>query len=244
LFGIVNGIDERIWDPATDRHLAANYSVETLAEGKPKCKRALQHHYGLEENAATPLLAIISRLAEQKGIDLLGRIAPAVLQKDVQLIVLGEGQAEYHAMLTALQTQFPRQVGLTLGHNEALAHQIEAGADLFLMPSHYEPCGLSQLYSLKYGTVPIVRATGGLCDTLIDATPQRLQDGTATGFVFVAMTPTAFLGSVERALAVFRTQPERWLTLMQNGMRQDWSWRRSAAEYEKLYQRLAGQGHA
>src|SRR5271167_4393065 len=126
------------------------------------------------------------------------------MRRGLQLIVLGEGQIEYQRMLTELRSRHPNQVGLKLGQDEALAHQIEAGADIFLMPSLYEPCGLSQLYSLKYGTVPVVRATGGLCDTVMDATPHRLEDGTATGFVFVAMTPGAFLSTVERAVALYR----------------------------------------
>ena len=193
----------------------------------------------MPENAKTPVLAVISRLAEQKGIDLLVQIAPALLQKDVQLIVLGDGQAEYHAMLSALRSRFPTQVGLTLGHDEVLAHQITAGADIFLMPSKYEPCGLSQLYSLKYGTVPVVRATGGLCDTVVDATPDHLQNDTATGFAFVAITAGAFLQAVERALKLFQESPSDWARLLRTGMRQDWSWRRSAAEYEKLYEELA-----
>lgn len=238
LFGIVNGIDTQAWNPATDPYLPAHFSVDALEPGKPRCKQALQRHYGLRENPTTPLLAVISRLAEQKGIELLCRIAPALLQQDVQLVVLGEGQAEYHAMLTALRSQFPTQVGLTLAQDEGLAHQIEAGADMFLMPSLYEPCGLSQLYSLRYGAVPVVRATGGLCDTVVDGTAQRLIDGTATGFVFSAITPTAFLSTVERALEVYRKHPDRWLRLMQCGMRQDWSWRRSAVEYEALYEKL------
>jgi starch synthase len=239
LFGIVNGIDERVWDPAIDPQLAARYDVETVTVGKPACKEALQRHFGLGQQPRTPLLAMVSRLAEQKGVDLLCQIAPALLQQNVQLVVLGEGQADLQAMLTALRSQFPTQVGLKLGQDEPLAHQIEAGADIFLMPSQYEPCGLSQLYSLKYGTVPVVRATGGLCDTVTDATAERLLDGTATGFAFVAMTPAAFLSTVERALALYREQPEIWRHVMQNGMRQDWSWRRSAAEYENLYEKLA-----
>jgi len=239
LFGIVNGIEERVWNPEIDPHLALNYNVESVLPGKAACKKALQHHFGLAENPTTPLLAIVSRLAEQKGVDLLGQIAPALLRQNLQLVVLGEGQAEYHAMLTALRSRFPTQVGLKLGQDEALAHRIEAGADIFLMPSQYEPCGLSQLYSLKYGTVPVVRATGGLCDTVADATSERLLDGTATGFAFVAMTPAAFLEAVERAVTMFRDQPEQWLRLVRTGMRQDWSWRRSAAEYEKLYEKLA-----
>lgn len=238
LFGIVNGIDTRIWDPAIDPYLAAKYDVNSVAAGKPRCKQALQRHYGLSEKADTPVVAMISRLAEQKGVDLLGQIAPTLLQHDVQLVVLGEGQAEYHTMLAELRARWPAKVGLTFGQHEGLAHQIEAGADIFLMPSRYEPCGLSQLYSLKYGTVPVVRATGGLCDTVVDATPQRLEAGTATGFVFIAQTSAAFLSTVERALDVYRTQPERWQALVANGMRQDWSWQRSAAEYEKLYEML------
>ncbi len=239
LFGIVNGIDESVWNPATDKNLELPYNVDAIKQGKAACKKALQQYFGLQANPATPLLAVISRLAEQKGIDLLGQIAPALLQRNVQLIVLGEGQAEYHAMLTGLRASFPTQVGLKLGQDEALAHKIEAGADIFLMPSQYEPCGLSQLYSLKYGTVPVVRATGGLCDTVVDASPQRLRDGTGTGFAFVAMTATAFLETVERALALYQDHPQEWLALAQTGMRQDWSWRRSAQEYEKLYERLA-----
>ena len=157
----------------------------------------------------------------------------------MQLVILGEGQTEYHAMLTALRGRYPKQVGLMFGQHEPLAHQIEAGADIFLMPSRYEPCGLSQLYSLKYGTVPVVRATGGLCDTVVDATPERLQDGTATGFSFIAITATAFLEAVQRALTLYRDQGREWQRLIQSGMRQDWSWRRSAGEYEKLYEKLA-----
>jgi starch synthase len=239
LFGIVNGIEERVWNSATDPHIARQYNPETVVPGKAACKKALQGHFGLNENPKTPLLAMISRLAEQKGVDLLGQIAPVLLRQDLQLVVLGEGQVEYQRMLAALGSQFPKQVGLKFGQDESLAHQIEAGADIFLMPSQYEPCGLSQLYSLKYGTVPVVRATGGLCDTVTDATPERLKDGTATGFAFVAMTPAAFLETVERAVKLYREHPDQWLKLLQTGMQQDWSWRRSAADYERVYEKLA-----
>jgi starch synthase len=239
LFGIVNGIDELVWNPATDPVLVQNYDVETVVEGKKACKTALQRYFGLTENVATPLLAMVSRLAEQKGVDLLGQIAPTLMQQKLQLVVLGFGQAEYHSMLTNLRSRFPNQVGIKLTEDDALARRIEAGADMFLMPSQYEPCGLSQLYSLKYGTVPVVRATGGLCDTVTDATPERLQDGTATGFAFVAMTGAAFLEAIQRAVTMFRNHPDQWLRLVRTGMRQDWSWRRSAGEYEALYERLA-----
>jgi starch synthase len=238
LFGIVNGIDDKIWNPAADPALTMRYNVDTVAAGKAACKAALQRQLGMAEETGMVVLAMVSRLAEQKGVDLLCQIAPAMLQKPAQLVVLGEGQAEYHRMLKETQTRFPRQVGLTFGQNESLAHQIEAGADIFLMPSIYEPCGLSQLYSLRYGTVPVVRATGGLCDTVVDATPQRLADGTGTGFAFAAMSAGAFLETVERAITVYRDQPQHWRALVKNGMRQDWSWQRSAIAYEKLYEQL------
>ena len=238
LFGIVNGVDERIWNPATDKHLPATYTVDTIQQGKPVCKLALQKQYGLAEEPRTPLLGMVSRLVEQKGLDLVGQSATRLLQLGTQLVVLGEGDLQYHRILTELRAKFPKQVGVTLKHDEPLAHLIEAGADLFLMPSLFEPCGLSQLYSLKYGTAPVVRATGGLADTVADATPERLDKGTATGFAFIPDAPDAFVGTVQRAVTLYRDHPERWLQLLQTGMRQDWSWQRSAAEYEALYQRL------
>jgi starch synthase len=238
LFGIVNGVDYGTWNPATDRHLPANYDVANVPAHKPLCKQAVQHHYGLPEEPRTPLLGMVSRLVDQKGLDLLGQVVPAMLQQHTQLVVLGQGDPHYERMLHGLRERYPRQVGITLAQDEPLAHRIEAGADMFLMPSLFEPCGLSQLYSLKYGTVPIVRATGGLCDTVADATPERLAAGTATGFAFVPDAPAVFLQAIERALALYRNDPERWLALMRTGMRQDWSWERSAAEYERLYSLL------
>jgi starch synthase len=156
----------------------------------------------------------------------------------VQLVVLGEGDPLYHRMLQDLQARHPDRVGLTLGFDEVLAHQIEAGADIFLMPSEYEPSGLNQLYSLKYGTVPVVRATGGLADTIVDATPENLAAGRATGFSFVANYAGAFLSALERALDCYRQHADQWLQIMQTGMRQDWSWDHSAIEYEKLYSQV------
>jgi starch synthase len=242
LFGIVNGVDYGVWDPATDRHLPATYDMDTVQECKPQCKKALQRLYGLAEEPRTPLLGMVSRLVSQKGLDLLGQVAPALLERDTQLVVLGQGDPPYERMLQGLRDRYPRQVGVTLAQDEPLAHRIEAGADMFLMPSLYEPCGLSQLYSLKYGTVPIVRATGGLCDTVADATPERLAAGTATGFAFVPDAPAVFLQALDRALILYRSDPDRWLALMRAGMRQDWSWERSAAEYERLYERVVRGG--
>jgi starch synthase len=238
LFGIVNGVNYREWDPATDRHLAANYDVDTVAQRKPLCKAALQRRFGLAEEPRTPLLAMVSRLVEQKGVDLVGQAAGALLRQQTQLVVLGEGDPVYHHLLRDLRARYPDRVGLTLAFDEPLAHQIEAGADIFLMPSLYEPSGLNQLYSLKYGTVPVVRATGGLADTIRHASPEALAAGIATGFSFIAHTATALRETVEPALELYRSRPDAWLRLVQTGMRQDWSWDRSAAEYERLYERL------
>jgi starch synthase len=238
LCGIVNGVDYRIWNPATDPHIAMSYDVETVGQRKPRCKAALQRRFGLTEEARTPVVGMVARLVEQKGLDLVGRAAEALLQQGIQFIVLGEGDARYHRMLQDLQTRFPRQVGLVFAFDEPLAHQIEAGADIFLMPSQFEPAGLNQLYSLRYGTVPIVRSVGGLADTIIDCTPQTLAAGTATGFAFLAYTPAVLLETVQRALQLYRQRPAEWLALMRTGMQQDWSWDRSAIQYLELYSKL------
>jgi starch synthase len=235
LFGIVNGVDYEVWNPATDRHLATNYDEASVREGKPRCKAALQRRYGLPQEPRTPLAGLVARLVAQKGVDLLGKAAESLLKRGMQLAVLGEGDLPYHRMLLALQARYPRQVGVTLAFDEALAHQIEAGADMFLMPSKYEPSGLNQLYSLKYGTVPIVHATGGLADTVVDCTRETLARGEATGFSFTGHTPAAFASAVERAIRLYEDEPQKWLQLMKTGMRQDWSWDRVASEYENLY---------
>ncbi|HXG10327.1 MAG TPA: glycogen synthase GlgA, partial [Gemmataceae bacterium] len=236
LYGIVNGADYDHWDPATDPHLAANYDVETVAQKKPLCKAALQRRFGLPEEPRAPLLGMVARLVEQKGVDLVIRAAGALFEQGAQLVVLGEGEPIYHRRLQELQAQYPDRLGLALTFDEPLAHQIEAGADLFLMPSLYEPSGLNQLYSMKYGTPPVVRATGGLADTVVDCTPETLAAGTATGFCFVPHTPDALVETVRRALDLYHHHPDQWLQVQQTGMRQDWSWDRSAAEYERLYQ--------
>ncbi|MBL8796012.1 MAG: glycogen synthase GlgA [Planctomycetia bacterium] len=246
LSGIVNGVDYDAWNPATDSLLAANYDDETVAVGKAACKAALQKRYGLPEEPRTPILGMVARLVEQKGLDLTVKAADALLNLGaasgnqapwhVQLIVLGEGDPVYHRMLQELRERYPDRIGLTLGFDETLAHQIEAGADIFLMPSLFEPSGLNQLYSLKYGTVPVVRACGGLYDTIADCTPEALARGEATGFRFVAYTSAALLVAVQRALELYRQRPDQWLQLMRNGMRKDWSWNRSAGEYEQVYQ--------
>lgn len=235
LFGITNGIDPDVWNPATDPHIAQKYDIGSVTAGKTACKKALQRHFKFEENSKVPLLGMISRLASQKGLDLIEQVAPFLMQQKVQLVVLGAGDKAHVDFLTKLQKEYPTQIGVHLGYSEPLAHQIEAGADMFLMPSQYEPCGLNQLYSLRYGTVPIVRATGGLADTVVDATEKTLAEDTATGFAFVPYSAEYFFGAVQRALDLYRQQPEKWRKVQKTGMSQDWSWNHSAAEYERVF---------
>jgi starch synthase len=235
LVGIVNGVDYGQWDPATDPHLVERYDPASVAQRKPACKAALQRKLGLTEEPRTPLLGLIARLVEQKGIELIVRAASALAELPAQLVVLGEGDPHYHAQLLQLRARYPDRVALALTFDEPLAHQIEAGADLFLMPSLYEPSGLNQLYSMKYGTLPVVRATGGLADTVVDTTPETITAGRATGFCFLAYTPEALTKTVRRALELYHHSPAEWLQIQRTAMKQDWSWDRSAGEYEKLY---------
>ncbi len=235
LHGIVNGIDGRVWDPATDAALAANYSAETASVGKPRCKAALQAAFQLDVSPRTPLLGIVSRLASQKGFDLIEQVLPEFLQRGAQMALLGDGDKGYRDMLTRLRDRFPKQVGLHLDQSETIAHQIEAGADIFLMPSRYEPCGLNQLYSLKYGTVPVVHATGGLADTVVDATSSQVAMRKATGFAFSPYNAPAFSEALRRAIQTYTDSRALWKQLQETGMSQDWSWNRSAGEYERLY---------
>jgi starch synthase len=238
LSGIVNGVDYSVWDPAHDPHLPAHYTPEALEPGKPACKTALQQRLGIESDPTAPLLGVVARLTAQKGVDLIGEVAPGLLEQGVQLVVLGEGDATFHHLFAHLRQRFPGRMGLWLGFNEDLAHLIEAGSDAYLMPSLYEPSGLNQLYSLKYGTPPIVRATGGLADTVVDTNPTTLANGTATGFSFTPYSGAALRETILRALALFRNDRDTWRQVMRTGMRQDWSWDRSAREYEQLYRRL------
>jgi starch synthase len=241
LSGIVNGVDYDIWNPAADPNLPAQFDAETVAAGKAVCKAELQRRFNLPQQPGTPLLGMIARLVEQKGIDIVCKAADELLQQDVQLVVLGEGDPEYHAKLASIQQRYPNKVGLYLGFDEALAHRIEAGIDFFLMPSLYEPSGLNQLYSLRYGSPPIVRGTGGLADTIVDATDNNLDAGLATGFRFQAYTAQALLGAIGRAVGLYRSNPERFLQLVRCCMKQDWSWDRSARSYQELYARLVNE---
>jgi starch synthase len=228
LRGIVNGIDADAWNPL---------NADTVAIGKPKCKAWLQRKAGLAEDPEIPLFAQIGRLDPQKGWDLLAEVADPLLERGSQLIILGEGHPRYRALLQELARRHPGKFWAYLGFSDDLAHQIEAGADIFLMPSLFEPCGLNQLYSLAHGTVPIVRATGGLSDTVVDANSRTLADGIATGFLFDEPTPEALWTTIERALTLWPNR-DAWLKLMKTGMSTDWSWERSAREYVRLYDQI------
>ena len=235
LHGILNGIDTRAWDPQADPHLPAGFHADDLS-GKTACKHALQEEMGLEPDPGRPILAVISRLAEQKGIDLMLAAMERLLPRHgVQLALLGSGEHHYEATLGRLAELYPGRVGLRFGFDEGLAHRIEAGSDMFLMPSRFEPCGLNQFYSLRYGTVPVVRAVGGLADSVVDATPDNLASGRATGILFDDASGGALAGAVERGLALY-DDPDTWHQLRATGMRQDFSWHRSAERYLDVYQ--------
>jgi starch synthase len=238
LSGILNGIDQGEWNPATDPLLAANYDPESVGKGKPICKAALQEEMGFPPRPDAPLVGMIGRLAAQKGVDLVAEILPRWAEtSDVQWVILGTGDPKYHRQLSLLAERFPRKVAVRLMFSPELAHAIEAGADLFVMPSRYEPCGLNQMYSLRYGTVPVVRETGGLADTVVDANPETLAAGTANGFSFREDNAQAFSETLQRACQAYR-RPDLWGRLIHTGMRQDWSWARSARQYVELYEQI------
>lgn len=235
LAGILNGVDYGAWDPSGDPHIAARYTADDLT-GKEACARDLRRLHKLTGTPRSPLVGMISRLADQKGFDLVAAVLDRLIGAGAQFVLLGTGEPKYHELFPAFEQRYPGRVSVTLGFDDALAHRIEAGADIFLMPSRYEPSGLNQLYSLRYGTVPVVRKTGGLADTIVDATPDAVARGTANGFVFEPYEPLALWHALERALAAFRDR-RLWRRLQQTGMRQDFSWRRAAGRYVDTYRR-------
>jgi starch synthase len=230
--GILNGVDYREWDPRNDPYIAAAFSVDDLA-GKAACKRALlqQMFPNSQDDAERPLIGIVSRLAGQKGFDLFIEIAAEVMEEDVAFAALGSGEAALENAFRGFAEQWPGRFGVRIGYDNALAHRIEAGADMFLMPSRYEPSGLNQMYSLRYGTVPIVRATGGLEDS-IDGS---IEEG--TGFKFEGTSPEALLAAIRTALTEWRNR-DAWVRRMRRGMAKDFSWGASAGRYQELYQNL------
>ncbi len=230
--GILNGVDYTAWNPAKDSLIAAKYSAKDLT-GKQACKQDLLQSFGLaNDNPHRALLGIVSRFADQKGFDLIADRAHEMLREDVMLVVLGTGDRRYEDLFRALANAYPGRVGVKFAYDNAIAHKIEAGADIFLMPSRYEPCGLNQIYSLKYGTVPVVRATGGLDDTVENF---DVEHGTGTGFKFSEYTGAAFLYAVKQALQHFADE-RIWKRIQLNGMVKDFSWKTPAAEYAKIYE--------
>ena len=237
LSGILNGIDKNEWNPATDSHLVVNYDASSWRQGKSACKAAMQKERGLPENGDAPLIGVVGRLASQKGWGLIIHVMQKWLnESDVQWVVLGTGQPEYHDALRSLAERYPNKLSVELGFSNKLAHQIESASDIFLMPSQYEPCGLNQMYSLAYGTIPIVRTTGGLADTVIDASEDAITTGIANGFSFHDFNAGELDHAVSRAVGMYRAFPQIWEQLVQTGMKQDWTWTASAKKYSRLYE--------
>lgn len=236
LVGILNGVDTAEWNPSHDHYIAKTYSIHTVEEGKAACKAALQARVELPVVSHVPLFGLVSRLTSQKGLDLVTGSIHDLMRHDVQLVVLGTGEPGYEAALTHLAQEFPQKIAVNIGYNEALAHMIEAGADIFLMPSQYEPCGLNQMYSLMYGTVPIVRTVGGLADSVVDASEGNLANCTANGFSFHEYRSDVLFRQMCRAMGLYLDR-RTWRQLQRTGMERDWSWKRSASEYLSVYQR-------
>jgi len=238
LTGIINGVDTSIWNPAIDPHLPTRYDVSNWQQGKRDCKRALQEELGLPVSDR-PLIGLIGRLAEQKGWGLIIDVMRTlVARSDVQWAILGTGEPEFHQALGELSAAHPTKVAARLQFSDPLAHRIEAGSDLFLMPSRYEPCGLNQLYSLAYGSIPVVHETGGLADTIVDLTAATAADRTATGFRFRDYRSDALLETLRRAIDIVIDRPDVRGQLVETGMTRDWSWSRSARDYQTVYERL------
>ncbi len=233
LTGILNGIDTEEWDPSTDPHLAKPYSSANMS-GKAANKESLQSKMGLNIEPDIPLLGVVSRFTEQKGLDLLLEIAPLLTKLPVQLAMLGTGDAKMQKTARDLTHLYPGKIGVVIGFSEELSHQIEAGADMFVMPSRFEPCGLNQMYSQRYGTPPIVHATGGLVDSVVDSSTATLKGGTASGFTFEDMTSKNLFAAIQRAVGMYHDKI-KWDALRKNCMAKNFSWRSSAEAYRTVY---------
>lgn len=241
LSGILNGVDYAVWNAATDPLLEQRFdpaaSPQALRAGKARAKQALQREVGLDVAPDRLLVGVVSRLAAQKGIDLMLHALPQVIAQSVQFVLLGSGDAPLEAGMTTLAKHHPGAIAVKLGYDESLAHRIIAGADVVAVPSRFEPCGLTQLYALRYGALPLVRRVGGLADTVVDATDAARAAGTATGFAFDAATPGDLAATIRRALRLYEA-PEEWLGVMRTAVAQDFSWRKAAAAYQAIYDAL------
>jgi starch synthase len=238
LSGILNGIDDDVWNPAIDNYLPRPYSAKDIA-GKRLCKAELQRECGLEVDPETPLIGFVSRLAHQKMADVLVEAVPAIVESGAQFVLAGRGDPGLEAAFERAGARSPQNTAIRIGYEEAFAHRIQAGADILLAPARFEPCGLTHLYALRYGTVPVVRRTGGLTDTVTDANAATLSDRTANGFLFDDPTVPGLLGAVRRALAAHR-EPLTWRRLQLEGMAQDFSWNAGAVRYAWLYSDVTG----
>ncbi|WNB76719.1 glycogen synthase GlgA [Methylomonas koyamae] len=236
LSGIINGIDTTVWDPSSDSYLAHNYTADKL-EGKQANKAALQQELGLPVAADVPLFGLIGRLVEQKGIDLVLNCLAEMTNLPLQFALLGSGDKSIEYRLQEFARLYPEKVAVTIGYDERLAHRIEAGSDIFLMPSRFEPCGLNQMYSQRYGTIPIVRKTGGLADTVVDSLPESIANGTASGISFNDASAAALIEAIKRSLVLFHN-PKIWRQIQRNAMAKDFSWKNSAAQYLALYDEI------
>jgi len=243
LIGILNGIDHQIWDPKNDSHIVTNYSLKNrYLKGKRDNKQALFEMLGLKttrESLERPLLGFVGRLVEQKGVDLILEAIPTLVERDdVEIVILGTGDEYYEDQLAEMEQRYPDRLSIELGYSEKRAHLIEAAADIFLMPSRFEPCGLNQLYSLRYGTLPVVHFVGGLADSVVDANHENLASGRANGFNFMRPTQDSFIEAVERAVELYRDK-RVWNRLIRTAMNEDFSWAHSSKEYISLYSKLA-----
>jgi starch synthase len=231
LVGILNGVDYTVWNPERDRLIPFRYSSKELPL-KREDKKALCKHFRLEHNTDIPIVGIISRFTDQKGLDLIQGVMPKLMKENIYLVVLGTGDKKYQKMFEGFKKKFRKKMGLHLGFSEEVAHLIEAGSDIYLMPSKYEPCGLNQMYSLRYGTIPVVRATGGLADTI-----DEYKNGKGNGFLFDKYKPEAFLTAIKRALKLYKKHDE-WVKLIRQAMNYDYSWEVSSKKYVDLYKNL------
>ena len=238
LYGILNGVDTKVWNPATDELIAEKYDINTYAEGKAKCKAALQKRLGLPQQPDIPMIGLIGRVAHQKGFDMVATVMEQWCRegRDIQWVILGEGDDRIEDRLKDIAARFPSNVAVEIDFDESLAHSIEAGSDMFLMASRFEPCGLSQMYSMLYGTLPVVSETGGLADTVVEMTPGTLKNKTAVGFRFEMGSVFAMANTLEMAIDVFTNNREAWNSMIENGMKSDLSWERSAQKYVELYE--------
>lgn len=233
LVGIVNGIDTQEWNPETDRYLDKHFSSERM-EGKKANKAALQQNFSLAVDPAIPVIGMIGRLVQQKGLDLVIGALPTLVSRPLQIIALGSGERSLQGALEEWAARYPQKIAVHIGYSETLAHRIEAGADMFLMPSRFEPCGLNQLYSQRYGTIPIVHNVGGLADTVVDASAENLKDRRATGIIFQQPQISDLEQAVDRGLALFHNK-NKWRALQRTAMARDFSWQASARQYDELY---------